>query len=153
MPHLTFATPTGCLHVTEVDGAIVAIRWVAAQDADAGDDTPALREARGQLEDYFSGRRRSFDLPVRVAGTELQLAVWREMQKIPYGETRTYGELADAVGSNARAVGSTCGQNPVPVVIPCHRVMGANGRLTGFSGGAGTETKRALLTLEGALLV
>ena len=152
MPQLTMSSPTGSLRITERDGEIVEIRWTERAE-EGGDDTPLLREARRQLEEYFAGRRQAFDLPVRASGTPFQQAIWREMQAIPYGQTRTYGELARAVRSHPRAVGGACGKNPVPIVIPCHRVMGGAGRLTGFSGGEGVDTKRALLALEGLMLV
>lgn len=90
---------------------------------------------------------------MRTAGTPLEEGVWREMLDIPYGQTRTYGDLARNLDSNARLVGTACGRNAVPIIVPCHRVVGSDGRMTGFSGGEGIETKRALLTLEGALLL
>lgn len=112
-----------------------------------------LAEARRQLLAYFERRLQRFDLPLRTSGTPLEEGVWREMRAIPFGETRTYGDLARNLGSNARVVGTACGRNAIPIIIPCHRVIGSDGRMTGFSGGKGIETKRALLTLEGALLL
>jgi methylated-DNA-[protein]-cysteine S-methyltransferase len=105
-------------------------------------------QAIKQLREYFAGRRAEFDLPLAPAGTEFQRAVWRNLQDIPYGETISYGELARRVGNPkaSRAVGAANGQNPIPIVIPCHRVIGANGKLTGFGGGL--PTKEALLALE-----
>ena len=153
MPHLTIESPTGPIRIVEAGGAIVEIRWADPDEPLGGDQTPLLADARRELSEYFAGQRRRFELPVRTAGSALQEAVWREMRAIPYGETRTYGDLAAVIGSNARLVGGACGSNRVPIVIPCHRVVGAGGRLTGFSGGCGTETKRALLALEGALLI
>jgi methylated-DNA-[protein]-cysteine S-methyltransferase len=101
-----------------------------------------------QLREYFAGRRAEFDLPLAPEGTEFQRTVWRNLQDIPYGETISYGELAKRVGNPkaSRAVGAANGQNPIPIVIPCHRVIGANGKLTGFGGGL--PTKEALLALE-----
>lgn len=116
-------------------------------------NSPLLAEARLQLEAYFDRRLKRFDLPLRMAGTPLEEGVWREMLDIPYGETRTYGDLARKLDSNARLVGTACGRNALPIIVPCHRVVGSDGRMTGFSGGEGIETKRALLTLEGALLL
>ena len=106
--------------------------------------------AIAQLEAYFTGRRRAFDLPLAPAGTAFQLSVWRALRSIPYGETISYGELAHRVGNPraSRAVGLANGANPLPIVVPCHRVIGANGALTGFGGGL--PTKQALLALEGA---
>jgi methylated-DNA-[protein]-cysteine S-methyltransferase len=105
-------------------------------------------QAVKQLREYFAGRRAEFDLPLAPSGTEFQRTVWRNLQDIPYGETISYGELAKRVGNPkaSRAVGAANGQNPIPIVIPCHRVIGANGKLTGFGGGL--PTKEALLALE-----
>lgn len=105
-------------------------------------------QAVKQLREYFAGRRAEFDLPLKPEGTEFQRTVWRNLQDIPYGETISYGELAKRVGNPkaSRAVGAANGQNPIPIVIPCHRVIGANGKLTGFGGGL--PTKEALLALE-----
>lgn len=107
-----------------------------------------IAEAVRQLREYFSGRRISFNLPLAPEGTEFQLRVWGRLQDIPYGETISYGELAKRVGNPkaSRAVGAANGLNPLPIVIPCHRVIGSNGRLTGFGGGL--PTKETLLTLE-----
>jgi methylated-DNA-[protein]-cysteine S-methyltransferase len=105
-------------------------------------------QAVQQLCEYFAGDRADFDLPLAPEGTEFQRTVWRNLQDIPYGETISYGELAKRVGNPkaSRAVGAANGQNPIPIVIPCHRVIGANGKLTGFGGGL--PTKEALLALE-----
>ena len=107
-----------------------------------------IAEAVCQLREYFSGQRTSFNLPLAPEGTEFQRNVWRRLQDIPYGETISYGELAKRVGNPkaSRAVGAANGLNPLPIVIPCHRVIGSNGKLTGFGGGL--PTKEALLTLE-----
>jgi methylated-DNA-[protein]-cysteine S-methyltransferase len=104
-----------------------------------------------QLEAYFAGELRDFDLPLRMEGTPFQLIVWRELQAIPYGETITYGELARRIDNpkGSRAVGLANGANPIPIVVPCHRVIGSNGKLTGFGGGL--DTKEKLLTLERGL--
>lgn len=111
----------------------------------AGD---AFTAPRAQLDEYFAGERTSFDLPVRMDGTPFQRRVWSELELIPYGETISYGELARRVGSPsaARAVGLANGRNPIAVIVPCHRVIGADGSLTGYGGG--TERKRILLGLE-----
>lgn len=105
-------------------------------------------EAVRQLREYFAGQREQFELPLAPEGTEFQRAVWRSLQEIPYGETISYGELAKRIGNPkaSRAVGAANGQNPIPIVIPCHRVVGANGKLTGFGGGL--PVKEALLALE-----
>jgi methylated-DNA-[protein]-cysteine S-methyltransferase len=108
-----------------------------------------LAEVARQLEEYFTGRRRVFDLPIRMEGTEFQRRAWRMLMEIPYGQTRSYGEQARRIGNpNAsRAVGLANGRNPIPIVVPCHRVIGADGSLTGFGGGV--ERKRWLLAHEG----
>ena len=111
---------------------------------------PLLRRAEEQLGEYFAGRRRSFDLPLAPLGTPFQRKVWEALAAIPYGTTASYGQLAARVGrpSASRAVGAANGRNPLPIVLPCHRVIGANGALTGFGGGL--PTKQFLLRLEGA---
>lgn len=111
-------------------------------------DDEAFGEARAQLSEYFDGSRREFDLPLELGGTEWERSVWAALRAIPYGETRSYGEIAASVctPAAARAVGMANGRNPVAVIVPCHRVIGADGRLTGFGGGL--ERKRALLDLE-----
>ena len=111
-------------------------------------DDRAFAYARLQLREYFAGERTTFDIPVALAGTDFQLSVWRELQRIPYGETISYGELAKRIGdpTAARAVGWANGTNRIAIVVPCHRVIGANGKLTGYAGGL--ENKRLLLELE-----
>jgi methylated-DNA-[protein]-cysteine S-methyltransferase len=146
MPSLTLDSPVGPLCVTETDGAITALGWGGAGD---GEETGLLAEARRQIDAYFAGTRRAFDLPLRVAGSDFQRAVCAAMLAIPFGETRTYGEIAGALGASAQAVGHACGANPIPLIIPCHRVLGA-ASLGGYSGAGGIETKVALLRLEGA---
>jgi methylated-DNA-[protein]-cysteine S-methyltransferase len=108
-----------------------------------------LPAAARQLKEYFSGKRREFDLPLRMAGTEFQQRVWRELTQIPFGETRSYGQLAKRLDNpnGSRAVGLANGRNPIAVIVPCHRVIGADGSLTGFGGGI--ERKEWLLTHEG----
>lgn len=110
-----------------------------------------LVQTRAQLDDYFNSNRRDFDLPLSPRGTPFQRDVWRALQRIPYGETISYAELAQWIGkpSAMRAVGAANGRNPLPIVVPCHRVIGADGSLTGFGGGL--PTKQYLLALEGAL--
>jgi O-6-methylguanine DNA methyltransferase len=114
-------------------------------------DAPPLPALRAQLDDYLNGRRRDFDLPLDAGGTEFQRLCWQALREIPYGETRSYSEQARLIGRPAaiRAVGSANHDNPIGVVIPCHRVIGADGSLTGYAGGL--EMKRVLLELEGVL--
>ena len=115
------------------------------------DDDALLRETRAQLDAYFAGTRCTFDLPLAPKGTGFQLDVWQELRAIPYGETISYAQLATRIGkpSAMRAVGAANGRNPLPIVVPCHRVIGADGTLTGFGGGL--PTKHFLLKLEGAI--
>lgn len=125
---------------------------LAAHDFDPRRDDAALQLVRDQLSEYFGGDRTSFDLAFEPRGADFERAVWRLLQEIPYGETRSYGELADVVADAdaARAVGGAVGHNPLPIVIPCHRVIGADGSLVGYGGGL--RTKEWLLVHEGALL-
>jgi methylated-DNA-[protein]-cysteine S-methyltransferase len=147
-------SPIGTLLIVGDDQAIARIEF--PKDGQARRPEPGWQEsARGpiaeairQLRQYFAGQRADFDLPLAPQGTGFQLAVWKHLQEIPYGETISYGELAKRVGNPkaARAVGAANGSNPIPIVIPCHRVIGSNGKLTGFGGGL--PTKEALLALE-----
>lgn len=150
MPMLSVDTPVGRLCIREEGGAIQALDWSACE---RDEPTPLLREAHRQLADYFAGRRTEFDLPLAPAGTPFRQAVFRAMLAIPYGETRTYGELAHDLRSAPRAVGGACGANPIAIIIPCHRVVGASGKLTGYSGMGGTDTKAWLLAFERRRLV
>jgi methylated-DNA-[protein]-cysteine S-methyltransferase len=142
-------SPVGRLRAELADGVLRRLRWTS-QPLRAP-RTPAAEAVAKQLAEYFAGRRRSFDLPVETAGTEHQRAVWAYMTAIPYGETRSYGQCAAAIGGNPREVGQACGANPVPIIIPCHRILAADG-LGGYSGQGGLQTKRALLALEGVRL-
>ena len=112
---------------------------------------PIATEAVRQLRAYFAGQLRRFELPLDLRGTDFQLRVWRELERIPYGETRSYLEIAEAIGAPraVRAVGAANGANPIPIVVPCHRVIGASGKLVGYGGGL--PLKKRLLQLEGAL--
>ncbi len=111
---------------------------------------PIIAETARQLRAYFAGQIRQFNLPLDLRGTQFQLRVWHELERIPYGETRSYSQIADAIGSPhaVRAVGAANGSNPIPIVVPCHRVIGANGKLVGYGGGL--PLKKRLLELEGA---
>ena len=142
---LTVDSPVGPLTLAEQDGALVGI---AFRDERGCDRTPLLVEAERQLTEYFAGRRRRFDLPLAPAGTTFQKEVWAALCGIPYGQTRSYKDIAAAVGRPAacRAVGMANNRNPLPIVIPCHRVIGASGALTGYAGGL--DVKRRLLEIE-----
>jgi len=146
MKKRTVHTVFGDLTVCEDSGAITHLNWGTSADQD---ESALLDEAVGQLKAYAEGDREDFDLPLRVAGSDFQRDVCRVMSAIPFGYTRTYGEIAKELGVPAQAVGQACGGNPIPIIIPCHRVMGAKG-LTGFSGRGGVETKVALLRHEKA---
>lgn len=147
MPHASFHTPLGPMTVFERDGAVVALEWGEAPPDGAA--TPLLRRAVGQLQDYFDGTRDAFDLPLAPQGTPFQRRVWDALCRIPPGETRSYAEIGREVGCRAaRAIGQANGRNPIPILIPCHRVVAADGSLGGYSGGEGPATKRYLLQLE-----
>ena len=147
-PLLLAADHTG-LRLIEFDDPRHPIR--RDSDWQRADDDAVLRETCAQLDDYFTGPRRTFDLPLAPRGTAFQLDVWQELRAIPYGETISYAQLATRIGkpSAMRAVGAANGRNPLPIVVPCHRVIGTDGALTGFGGGL--PTKQFLLKLEGAL--
>ena len=150
----TMATPIGDLTVVASARGVREVRWGREPQASGAGPAEAvahLEQAMRELREYFAGERRAFGVALDVQGTEFQRKVWAELAAIPHGETRTYGELARAVGrpAAARAVGAATGRNPAPVIVPCHRVVGASGALTGFAGGL--EAKRALLAHEGAL--
>lgn len=150
MARLALDSPLGRLTVFEQDGQLTAVVW---GDKSSGPATPLLHEAKRQLQAYFEKRRRDFDLPLAPEGTEDERRVWAAMAAIPYGETRSYGDIAKLTDVNPRLVGQACGRNPLPILLPCHRVTGAEGELVGYSGSGGIETKRKLLQLEGALLL
>jgi methylated-DNA-[protein]-cysteine S-methyltransferase len=157
MPEWTDAEVAADVTVRLVAGpeGLRAIRFhAAAEPADGArnDGNALLEETARQLQRYFAGEAREFDLPLDMQGTEFQKRVWRELLAIPYGETRGYGELAAAMGAPkaVRAVGAANGANPIPIVVPCHRVIGASGKLVGYGGGL--ELKRRLLELENPTL-
>jgi methylated-DNA-[protein]-cysteine S-methyltransferase len=149
MPEITVPSPVGPLCLAESDGHITRLGWYGASPS-RSEETPLLREARRQLAAYFAGKLRDFDLPLALAGSPFQQSVWRAMQRIPYGATRSYGELAHETDSAPRAVGGACASNPIAIIVPCHRVLAAGGRMGGYSGGRGLATKRFLLELERA---
>ncbi|WP_040604548.1 methylated-DNA--[protein]-cysteine S-methyltransferase [Sagittula stellata] len=148
MAQLTVATPTGPFRLVEAEGVMVSCGWCDGP-SDAAEATPLLREAASQLEAYFAGRLTRFDLPWFVDRSPFQSEACALMAAIPFGETITYGEMAKALGVSAQAAGRGCGGNPLPVIVPCHRVLATNG-LGGFSASGGVETKVWLLRHEGA---
>jgi len=146
-------TPIGELLLAGEDGALAMIGFPKGSmrrdpEADWIYNEKPLAKARQQLEEYFAGTRKDFDLPLRIKGTEFQVSVLNALQEIPYGKTMSYGEIAKRIGrpKAVRAVGAANGRNPIPIVVPCHRVIGSSGDLTGFGGGL--DTKAALLRLE-----
>ena len=151
MRYSTLTTPIGELLLTaDDDGALTGVNLPNRHPDPVGweRDDELLADARRQLTEYFAGERTTFDLPLRPAGAPFQLRVWEALLRIPYGETVSYGEIAREIGhpTASRAVGAANGRNPIAIVVPCHRVIGANGSLTGYGGGL--ECKRALLDLE-----
>ena len=144
LPQLSLHSPLGDLTISEEDGAIVAVDWGWGRDQDR---TPLLDEARRQLQAYFDGRLSHFDIPLLPAGSVYRRRVWAALCDIPPGQTRTYAEIARITGGAARSVGQANGANPIPVLIPCHRVVATSG-IGGYSGGEGLTTKRFLLQLE-----
>ncbi len=149
----TMLSPLGALRLHAVADELVGV-YLPDQPAPPGDERPSkvLDRAAGQLAEYFAGRRRTFDLPLGPRGTGFQALVWRALTRIPYGETRSYGELARSIGRPAasRAVGAANGRNPISIIVPCHRVIASNGALTGYAGGL--AAKRWLLDHEAATL-
>ena len=157
MSWTTYDSPLGTLRLIAEGGVLTGIRFPEEPPRGEPGESIELTAVAAQLDEYFGGRRQAFDLPVALGGTPLQLAVWERLRAIPYGETISYGELAAAVDPalfppgtephlRARAVGTEVGRTPVPIVVPCHRVIGSDGSLTGYGGGL--HRKRALLDLE-----
>ena len=151
----TFDSPLGPLTVVASAHGLRAVLWpddpdgrVRLDDADPAGESAVADAACQQLREYFAGERHEFDLPLDLVGTDFQVEVWTSLADIPYGETATYGEQATRIGrpTAVRAVGAANGRNPVSIVLPCHRVVGADGQLTGFAGGM--DAKRFLLDLE-----
>ena len=149
------STPIGSLLLIADSEALREIRFEKSArgmspETDCQEGGKIVETAARQLADYFAGKRRDFDLPLAPRGTEFQQRVWQELQRIPYGQTLSYGEIARRIGrpTAVRAVGAANGKNPIPIVIPCHRVIGRDGSLTGFGGGI--DIKKQLLTLEEA---
>ncbi|MBQ0070680.1 MAG: methylated-DNA--[protein]-cysteine S-methyltransferase [Spirochaetales bacterium] len=144
---VSFETKIGPVTVREEDGAIVSVLFRFREEDT--DPTPLLQEAKKEILEYFSGSRKTFDLPLAPKGTMFQKSVWKAIYAIPYGETRSYGDLAKCIGSKGfQAVGSACGKNPIPIIIPCHRVISSDGTIGGFSGPF--DIKVTLLEDEGA---
>ena len=148
MNYLTLESPVGALTLAEEENAIVSLFFAGKKYEQT--PTELLRRGEQQLNEYFAGERQSFELPLDPRGTDFQKRVWRTLLEIPYGETRTYGQLAARLGNPgaARAVGGANNKNPLPILIPCHRVIGAGNDLVGYAGGL--SVKACLLHLENA---
>ena len=145
----TFNSPIGAVCLTEDDGSITRIELIDAAD-EAISPTPLQREVARQILAFLRGERQQLEFPIRMVGTSFQQRVWHVLRQIPYGTTRTYGEVAAEIGNPraSRAIGMACNKNPLLLIVPCHRVVGANGKLTGFA--YGTDAKQRLLELEGS---
>lgn len=146
-------SPLGTLTLVAEGGQLVRLGFGSFGPRTESDD-PVLLETERQLSAYFAGTLQDFDLPLAYDGSDIERGVWQAMLRIPYGKSRTYGEVANELmtaipAANARIVGTACGANPIAIVIPCHRIMGADGKLTGYSGGDGVRTKAWLLNHEG----
>ena len=148
-------SPVGRLRLEAADGKLVALHFDEAVDEKMrhSEEEAVIKNVHMQLDEYFAGERQQFDLPLAPAGTDFEREVWNALAEIPFGQTITYLQLAKKLGDSnkVRAVGRANGQNPVAIIIPCHRVIGANNKLTGYAGGI--ERKRWLLQHEGALLL
>ena len=151
MDRIVFDTPVGPMALEGTEDALTALYLPNTPVEPVGAETPLLAQGREELLEYFGGKRRTFDLLLKPRGTPFQQKVWSALADIPYGQTITYGELARRVGcpKGSRAVGQANHRNPLPILLPCHRVVGANGTLTGYGGGL--ELKEWLLRLEGIL--
>lgn len=157
LSYRTLSTPLGDITAVADEAGLTQV-ILAGDDgsvlAEATEGGPIVDAAATQLAEYFAGERMAFDVPLTPQGTEFQQTVWKALGDVPFGTTATYGEIARAIGqlTATRAVGAANGRNPIPIIIPCHRVIGASGELTGYSGGGGIETKRRLLDHESGTL-
>lgn len=140
---ISFVSLLGPITIFEEGGKIVSLLFSYSEHSDS---SPLLEKAKEEIEEYFQGKRKTFDLPLDAKGTEFQKRVWKELLDIRYGETLSYGEIGDRIGTKAyRAIGNACGKNPIPILIPCHRVVGKD-NIGGFS--LGLDLKRKLLDME-----
>ncbi len=145
MNKISYKSPIGNIVLEEDQGKIVALFW---SEKIFRSNIPVLTEAVKQLDEYFNKKREDFFLPLNLQGTDFSKKVWKEIAKIKYGKQKTYKDIAEKLSSHPRAVGMACGKNPIPIIIPCHRVLATSGKLTGYSGGEGVVTKKILLDLE-----
>ena len=147
MAFIHLETSLGKLYITAKDGFISNI-GNTPQKEDVFCENNLLIQAKQQINEYFEGQRMSFNLPLNPCGTVFQKLVWQNMLAIPYSQTISYGDISKKINSSPRAVGLACGKNPIPIIIPCHRVIGKNGQLGGYSGFNGVKDKEFLLNLE-----
>ena len=143
--HISFLSPLGWLSIFEESHKLIAVE---IGKSPISHENPTLLKAKELLLEYFSKSRQGFGIPINPEGSEFQLAVWREILKVPYGKTQTYGSIATTLKTSPRAVGTACGKNPLPFFIPCHRIIGAGKSIGGFSFGLKEKTKLYLLRLE-----
>ena len=145
--HYTYETGLGSVTIIEEDGALLAISMQRSLEG-VEKETSLTKEAYAQLSEYLNGKRKTFDLPFKMRGTQFQLQVWNALLDIPYGETRSYKQIAEAIGNPkaVRAVGMANNRNPLLIIVPCHRIIGKNGSLVGYAGGL--DKKEFLLRLE-----
>lgn len=145
MPKRSIHSPLGCLVATEIEGKLTELSFSSMEYRE---ETPLLLQVERELQEYFNHQRTTFDVPLEPHGTDFQKRIWAELLKIPFGQTKSYKEVAESIGNPQamRAVGGACGKNPIILIIPCHRVLGANQRLGGFS--AGLDRKEDLLDHE-----
>ncbi|MFY9985182.1 MAG: methylated-DNA--[protein]-cysteine S-methyltransferase [Chthoniobacterales bacterium] len=153
--HIIYHSPVGDLKLVSDGTNLIGLHFwwdrqpVESESAPSQEKVEPFPRVVRQLDEYFEGKRMEFDIPIRFIGTPFQVRAWEALQSIPYGETISYKEEAARVGSHARAVGMANGQNPVAIIVPCHRVIGANGQLVGYGGGL--DLKKALLSFEGTV--
>ncbi|WP_455715047.1 methylated-DNA--[protein]-cysteine S-methyltransferase [Anaerosporobacter sp.] len=143
-----YKSPVGMLCIEEENNVIISLCLDTSEETSTDKETAILKKATNQLEEYFNGKRKEFDLPIKINGTDFQQKVWKALQTIPYGETCSYKEIAEKIANPkaSRAVGGANNKNPIMIIVPCHRVIGTNGSMVGF--GAGIGVKEYLLNLE-----
>ena len=149
MPHISYTSPVGPLSLFQQDDALVAVDWGWPPSEEI---TPLLENARDQLDGYFRGNLKTFTIPLKLYGSDFQVKVWQALSDIPYGQVETYGQFAARLQTSPRAVGGALGRNPLPILIPCHRIISSDHSIGGYSGWDGVDTKRSLLKLEGIQL-
>lgn len=144
----SYKSPIGTLYIVEENEKIIEIRYENKKEEVLEKNTKILEKAVQELEEYFKGKRKEFDIPLNPKGTEFMKKVWKELQKIPYGKTTSYGKIAEKIGNPkaSRAVGMANHNNPIPIIIPCHRVIGKNNKMVGYA--LGIDKKEYLLNLE-----